>query len=68
MKCRIKKIKEGKKKRLIADIYFINHLELDICSNRWGYIDNAKVFDSVAEGRKIINKYKLKNVEVEKIK
>jgi len=66
MNCRIKKIKTGKKKRLISDIYFDKHLELE--TNHWAKIDEAKVFDSVADARKTIKDYKLKNVEVEKIK
>lgn len=60
MKCRIKKVDR--------DSYFNKHIGLESCPNLWGYRDNAKVFNSVAEGRIAIKLYKLKNVEVEKIK
>jgi hypothetical protein len=60
MKCRIKKV--GR------DSYFNKHIGIDICPNLWGYRDNARIFDSVAEGRAAIKLYKLKNADVEKIK
>lgn len=60
MKCRIKKI--GR------DVYFNKHVGIAMCPNLWTYRDEAKTFNSVAEGRATIKLYKLKNVEVEKIK
>lgn len=60
MKCRIKRVNR--------DSYFNKHIGIEGCPNLWCYRDNATIFESVAEGRLMIKKYKLKNVEVEKIK
>lgn len=57
MKCLIKSIKTG--------VYFEKHLFNK--QNHWLNKIDAKIFDSVKDARETIKKYKLKNVEVEKI-
>lgn len=58
MKCRIKRIGN--------DSYFNKNISVGI--NHWVYREEAKVFDSVAEAKAIIKVYKLKNIEIEKVK
>lgn len=53
-------------KRLNRDVYFENHIGVEMCPNKWTYKTDAKLFDSVAEARATIKVYKLKNCEVEK--
>lgn len=53
-------------KRLNRDVYFENHIGVEMCPNKWTYKSEAKLFDSVAEARATIKVYKLKNCEVEK--
>jgi hypothetical protein len=55
MKCRIKK----------NNSYFNKNIGFQ---NHWTYRDEAKTFDSVEDARKTIKLYKIKNVEIEKIK
>ncbi len=57
MKCRIKR--KGNDSYFNKNIGFQNH---------WTYKEEAKVFNSVAEGRISLKVYKLKNVEVEYVK
>ncbi len=59
MKCRIKKLN--------SEMYFNKHLGIEMCPNKWTFKDEAKVFDSVAEGRATMKVYKLKNVEIDKV-
>lgn len=51
-------------KRIGNDSYF--NKNLFIGQNHWTPKKEARLFKSVDEARKIIKKYKLKNVEVEK--
>ena len=53
-------------KRLNRDVYFENHIGVEMCPNKWTYKSEAKLFDSVAEARATIKVYKLKNCEVKK--
>lgn len=56
MKCRIK--------RTNNDSYFSKNIGFQ---NHWTYKEEAKLFESVAEGRAAIKLYKLKNVEIDKV-
>lgn len=58
MNCRIK--------RVGGQLYFKNNVDKNI--NHWVYREEAKVFSTVFMAKDIIKKYKLKNVEIEKIK
>lgn len=58
MKCRIKKTNN--------DSYFNKHFGIN--NNHWTYRDESKIFDSIAEARAVIKVYKLKNVEIERVK
>lgn len=57
MKCRIKKV--GK------DSYFNKHLGIAMCPNHWTPRRECKVFASKEKAEAIIEKYNLKDVEVE---
>ena len=52
-------------KKLNNDSYFNKNIGFQ---NHWTFRDEAKEFESVADARAIIKKYKLKEVEVKKIK
>ena len=56
MKCRIKRVDN--------DSYFNKNIGFQ---NHWTYINEAKVFDSVADARAIIKVHKIKNAEIEKV-
>lgn len=58
MKCYIKKIGN--------ETYFNKNIATRM--NHWTPKIEAKLFDSVADARAIIKIYKLKNIEIEKIK
>lgn len=53
-------------KCVIKKTYGYFRRNIDAEQNAWAYKENAKIFKSVAEARKIIKKYKLKNVTIEK--
>lgn len=55
MKCVLKK-KEN-------DSYFCKNIGFQ---NHWTYFNEAKIFETVKEARKIIKKYNISNVEVVK--
>lgn len=57
MKCRIKRVDN--------DSYFNKNIGFQ---NHWTYVNEAKVFGSVADARATIKVFKLKNVEVEKMR
>lgn len=57
MKCRIKRVGN--------DSYFNKNIGFQ---NHWAYINEAKVFDSVAEARATMKIFKIKNAEIEKVK
>lgn len=58
MNCRIKRVNKG--------VYFARNI--DKYSNHWVSRGEAKVFQTVFMAKNTIKKYKLKNVEIEKIK
>lgn len=46
--------------------YFNNHLFEN--QNHWVFKNEAKIFNNCLDARQLIKKYKLKNVELEKIR
>ncbi|MBQ1551699.1 MAG: hypothetical protein IIZ67_06315 [Bacilli bacterium] len=59
MRCRLKVINK-------EDTYYNSYLGEGLF--HWTYKDQARIFETVVEARKIIRKHKLKNVEIEKIR
>jgi hypothetical protein len=47
------------------DSYFNKNIGFQ---NHWAFINEAKVFDSVAEARATMKIFKIKNAEIEKVK
>lgn len=59
MKCRLK-VKDKE------DTYYNSYIGNGVF--HFTYRDQARVFETVPEARKVISKHKLKNVEIEKIR